>query len=76
MTPILVPELGADAVLSVWYVRPGEAVYGGNRVAEVLLPGITVDVLAPADGVLHQRIALCGDVVRSGDAIGTVRPEG
>ena len=76
MVPITVPDLGADAVLSVWYVHPGEPVYEGDRVAEVLLPGVTVDVHAPATGTLADRRARPGDRVRAGDTLGTVHESG
>lgn len=76
MVPITLPDVGGDAVLSVWYVRPGEPVYEGDRVAEVLLPGVTVDVHAPAAGTLAGRAALPGDRVRPGDTLGTIRPSG
>jgi pyruvate/2-oxoglutarate dehydrogenase complex dihydrolipoamide acyltransferase (E2) component len=72
MVPITLPDVGADAVLSVWYVHPGELVYEGDRVVEVLLPGVTVDVHAPATGTLADRHALPGDRVRAGDTLGTV----
>jgi pyruvate/2-oxoglutarate dehydrogenase complex dihydrolipoamide acyltransferase (E2) component len=70
----MLPDLGADAVLSVWYVRPGEAVYEGDRVAEVLIPGATVDVHAPVGGTLAERRLLPGDGLRGGDVLGTIRP--
>ena len=76
MVPITLPDVGSAAVLSLWYVRPGEPVYEGDRVAEVLLPGVTVDVHAPANGTLADRLALTGDEVRPGDTLGTVRPTG
>ena len=38
------------AVFSLWHVRLGERVTEGDRVAEVLIPGATVDVHAPASG--------------------------
>lgn len=76
MVPITLPELGADAVLSVWYVRPGEALYEGDRVAEVLIPGATVDVHAPATGTLTERRVLPGDEVRTGDLLGAILPSG
>lgn len=74
MVPITLPDVGGDAVLSAWYVRTGEPVYEGDRVAEVLLPGVTVDVHAPATGSLGDRYVLPGDRVSPGDTIGTIIP--
>lgn len=75
--PILLPELGVEAGrFSLWYVRPDEAVSAGDRVAEILIPGVTIDVAAPADGILRERLAMPGDVVRVGQALGRIEPTG
>ena len=69
--PITVPDLGSPrAVLSLWYVRPGDRVYEGDRVAEVLIPGATFDVPAPATGVMGERAALPNDPVTIGQVLG------
>jgi pyruvate/2-oxoglutarate dehydrogenase complex dihydrolipoamide acyltransferase (E2) component len=74
--PITLPDLGAPrAVLSLWYVRPGDRVYEGDRVAEVLIPGATFDVPAPATGTLADRFALPNDPVTAGQVLGTIEEE-
>ena len=74
--PIPLPDLGTPrAVLSLWYVRPGDRVYEGDRVAEVLIPGATFDVPAPATGVLVERAALPNDPVAAGQVLGMIEPE-
>lgn len=74
--PITLPELGDPrAVFSLWYVRPGDRVYEGDRVAEVLIPGATFDVPAPASGVLAERIALPNDAVTTGQVLGVIEEE-
>src|SRR5262245_58579412 len=54
--PITLPELGlppSHAVrLSTWYAVPGETVFEGDRLVEVLTEGATFDVPAPATGRL------------------------
>jgi pyruvate/2-oxoglutarate dehydrogenase complex dihydrolipoamide acyltransferase (E2) component len=72
---IAVPELGAPAVFSLWYVRPGDRVFEGDRVAEVLLPGATFDVPAPATGVLAERHAFPNDPVAAGATLGIIHEE-
>jgi pyruvate/2-oxoglutarate dehydrogenase complex dihydrolipoamide acyltransferase (E2) component len=75
--PITLPELGdRRAVLSLWYVRPGDRVFEGDRVAEVLLPGATFDVPAPATGILADRLALPNDPVSPGQVLGMIQEEG
>ena len=72
--PITLPDLGSPrATLSLWYVRPGDRVYAGDRVAEVLIPGATFDVPAPATGTLGERLALPNDPVAPGQVLGEIR---
>jgi len=74
--PITLPDLGSPrAVLSLWYVRPGDRVYEGDRVAEVLVPGLTFDVPSPATGVLGERLALPNDPVTTGQVLGEIQEE-
>ena len=69
--PIPLPDLGTPrAVLSLWYARVGDRVFAGDRVAEVLIPGATVDVPAPVGGVLAN------DVLTAGQVIGEIQEEG
>jgi pyruvate/2-oxoglutarate dehydrogenase complex dihydrolipoamide acyltransferase (E2) component len=73
---INLPELGSErATLSLWYVRPGERVFEGDRVAEVLIPGATFDVPAPATGILRDRIALPNDPLTPGQVLGVIEEE-
>ncbi|MBA2224901.1 MAG: lipoyl domain-containing protein [Thermogemmata sp.] len=75
MVPIILPNLGTDrAVLSAWYVHPGETVYAGDRVAEVLIPGATVDIPAPIDGVLVERQAGVDQALFPGSVLGYLSP--
>lgn len=74
--PIALPDLGTDRVtFSLWYVRPGERVFEGDRVAEVLIPGATFDVPAPASGVLAERLALPNDLLTPGQVLGYIQEE-
>jgi pyruvate/2-oxoglutarate dehydrogenase complex dihydrolipoamide acyltransferase (E2) component len=72
-TNIVLPELGAGpAVLSVWFADPGDAVFEGDRLVEVLVGGATFDVAAPATGRLAARHALPRDFVTAGQVLGQV----
>jgi pyruvate/2-oxoglutarate dehydrogenase complex dihydrolipoamide acyltransferase (E2) component len=74
--PITLPDLGTPrAVLSLWHVRPGERVYEGDRVAEVLIPGATFDVPAPVTGRLADRRAMPNDPVTAGQVLGMMDEE-
>ena len=73
-TTVTLPELGAAGpiTLSVWYVLPGDLVLQGERLVEVLLEGATFDVSAPVSGWLSEQLALPRDLVRPGQALGTI----
>ena len=74
--PILLPELGAaPVVLSVWFADPGEFVYEGDRLVEVIVAGATFDVPAPATGRLIEKRALPNDRLTTGQVLGMVEAE-
>ena len=74
--PVLLPDLGNDPVrFGLWLVEPGEHVYEGDRLAEVLLTGACVDISAPATGTLAERLAWPRDLLTAGQVIGTVEAE-
>jgi pyruvate/2-oxoglutarate dehydrogenase complex dihydrolipoamide acyltransferase (E2) component len=74
--PIILPELGAaPVVLSVWFADPGELVFEGDRLVEVLVRGATFDVPSPATGRLIVRLALPNDLLTPGQMLGVVEAE-
>lgn len=74
---IVLPELGVEAAtLSVWFVNPGESVYAGDRVVEVLAGGATVDVSSPATGRLVQKLAAPDDSLVTGQVLGVIEEAG
>jgi pyruvate/2-oxoglutarate dehydrogenase complex dihydrolipoamide acyltransferase (E2) component len=53
--PLVVPEFGLGdmpLVLSLWLVPPGATVIEGDRVAELVAGGVTIDLEAPVSGRL------------------------
>lgn len=73
--PITPPELGAAGTFGLWLVRPGERVYPGDRLAEVLIPGAVVDVPAACGGSVGDLLARPGDPVSEGSVLGTLFPD-
>ncbi len=75
-TEIILPELGLPdgllVTLSVWYAEPGDFVFEGDRLVEVLTDGATFDVPSPATGQLVERWAYPRDVLRPGQVLGVV----
>ncbi len=78
-TEIILPELGLPdgllVTLSVWYAEPGDFVFEGDRLVEVLTDGATFDVPSPATGQLVERWAYPRDVLRPGQVLGVVEAE-
>jgi len=72
--PILAPDLGTTepSRLSAWLVEVGETVREGDRVVELLLPGLTVDVAAPASGRLNAAMATLNALIVAGQTLGTI----
>jgi pyruvate/2-oxoglutarate dehydrogenase complex dihydrolipoamide acyltransferase (E2) component len=74
--PVLLPDLGAAPVrLSLWFADPGDAVFEGDRLVEVLTAGATFDVPAPATGRLLERRAWPRDLLKPGQVLGVVEAE-
>lgn len=74
--PVRLPDLGCSPVrFGLWLVEPGERVYEGDRLAEVLLPGACIDVPAPATGTLVERSVYPRDPVAAGQVLGYVEAE-
>lgn len=74
--PIVVPELGVPvSVVSVWYARPGERLYAGDRVVELLMGTATFDVAAPCTGTLAERTAWPEDAAIPGQVLGYIEEE-
>jgi pyruvate/2-oxoglutarate dehydrogenase complex dihydrolipoamide acyltransferase (E2) component len=70
---VVVPPIGyAEMRVGVWLAEPGDRVYAGDRIVEVLAQGVTCDISAPAAGRLAEQLAFAGDVVRPGQVVGVV----
>ena len=73
---IVLPELGAvPVVLSSWFADPGDRVFEGDRLVEVLVGGATFDVPAPATGCLVEKRALPRDPLSAGQVLGVMQVE-
>lgn len=71
--PVLPPDDGAT--LQQWLVSTGDEVYAGERLAEIVLPGILVSVAAPCSGRLIEIVAGPTATVRPGQVLGRIEPE-
>lgn len=70
--PVKVPEIGSGDEplrISAWLVDIGQTVIAGDRILEVLIPGITFDIEAPQTGLLVEITRPVDAVVQSGDIV-------
>lgn len=74
-TPITLPDLqsGSETVrVSCWLVDLGDNVEEGDRIVEVLIPGITNDIFAPCSGRLSHIEKMADAPVATGDVLGWI----
>ena len=75
--PIRLPDLGIDEsrlVLSVWLVKLGTPLAAGDRVVEILTGEAVVDLPAPTEGVLAEKLVLEDTPVQTGQVLGWIQP--
>src|SRR6478609_5689449 len=75
MAEIRVPTLGesvTEATIGKWFKKPGEAVAVDEPLVELETDKVTVEVPAPAAGVLADIAAKDGDTVGVGALLGSI----
>lgn len=66
-------EPGTEALLEQWLVKPGDSVKAGQTVAVVVMVKTSIEVPAPADGVLDQVLIEVDATVAQGKPLATLR---
>ena len=72
---ITVPDLGFENVamtLSVWLVPRQAEVTAGDRIVEILAGDVTVDLPAPATGILVEQCVPEDDPIQPGQILGFI----
>ena len=73
---ITAPDLGTSrAIFSLWYVRGGDRVCEGERVAEVSIPGAIIDIQSPTTGRLIEKYTHPNDLITPGQVLGLIEEE-
>ncbi len=75
---IIVPVMGesvTEGVIASWHGKVGDVVAADQPVVEVETDKITVEVPAPAAGMIVAQLVKVGDTVRVGQVIGQIDPE-
>lgn len=72
--PIHVPEAPSTEPLRLgeWSVEVGDFIEAGDRVAELISSGFTLDLLAPAAGTLRDVLRQPEQLVRGGEILGWI----
>src|ERR1700720_2543234 len=76
MTEIRVPTLGesvTEATIGRWFKKPGEAVAVDEPLVELETDKVTIEVPAPAAGVLSDIAAKDGETVAVGALFGKIK---
>src|ERR1700733_16170086 len=77
MTEIRVPTLGesvTEATIGRWFKKAGEALAVDEPLVELETDKVTIEVPAPAAGVLSEIAAKNGDTVAVGALLGAITP--
>jgi len=75
MTEIRVPTLGesvTEATIGRWFKQPGDTVRADEALAELETDKVTLEVNAPASGVLAEIVAKEGETVTPGALLGQI----
>lgn len=73
---IKTPDLGesvTEATIATWFKQEGDAVAKDEPLCELETDKVTLEVPAPADGVLEKIIAKEGDSVEKGATLGSIK---
>src|ERR1700722_15749107 len=76
MAEIRVPTLGesvTEATIGKWFKKPGDAVAVDEPLVELETDKVTIEVPAPAAGVLSDIAAKDGDPVAGGAVLGQIK---
>ena len=74
-TEIRVPTLGesvSEATIGKWFKKPGDAVKADEPLVELETDKVTLEVNAPASGVLAEIVARDGETVAAGALLGQI----
>jgi len=75
LTDILIPPdqaEGTTSVVATWFKQVGDPVRKDEPLLELSTDKVTVEIAAPADGVLQEILRKEGEAVRPGEVVGRV----
>lgn len=63
---------GTESVVAVWFKAVGEVVVVNEPLVEISTDKVTVEIAAPASGVLHEILKQGGEQIELGEVIGRI----
>ncbi len=77
-TPVVMPQLGneiEEALIQQWHKAVGETVAAGEALLTIETPKVTIDIEAPAAGVLHEITVPVDELAAVGATLGVIRAD-
>lgn len=66
---------GTEASVGTWLKRPGEAIRENEPLVEISTDKVTIEIAAPASGVLSEVLKAAGDAVLPGELLGRIQTD-
>jgi pyruvate/2-oxoglutarate dehydrogenase complex dihydrolipoamide acyltransferase (E2) component len=66
---------GVAVLASAWHANAGQHIVEGDRLIEVVAGDVTVDLSAPASGVLVERCVKIDDPLQTGQVLARIQPD-
>jgi pyruvate/2-oxoglutarate dehydrogenase complex dihydrolipoamide acyltransferase (E2) component len=74
-SPIVMPHLGNEideAQIDAWLKKIGESVKAGEQIVTITTPKLTMEIEAPASGVLKQILVEADELASVGATLGII----
>jgi pyruvate/2-oxoglutarate dehydrogenase complex dihydrolipoamide acyltransferase (E2) component len=65
---------GVPIIVSAWHAKAGQRVIEGDRLIEISAGDVTVDLSAPATGVLAEQCVRIDDRITVGQRLARIEP--
>ncbi len=72
---VVIPQLGNEideAEIDEWITSVGQRVTLGDQLLSITTPKLTMEIEAPANGVLSEIKVAAGELVKTGDVIAII----